>query len=73
VLALGLRQPVLKRRVGDNKVAGSSVMLMRRFHERFGLRDLEFAVCGDFELWTRAFRGLPLWRRTTAINELSAA
>ena len=30
-------------------------MLMRRFHERFGLRDLEFAVCGNFELWTRAF------------------
>jgi glycosyltransferase involved in cell wall biosynthesis len=41
--------------VGDNKVAGASVMLTRRFHERFGLRDPGFAVCSDFELWARAF------------------
>lgn len=41
--------------IGDNKVAGCSVMLTRRFHERFGLRYPEFTVCADFELWTRAY------------------
>jgi glycosyltransferase involved in cell wall biosynthesis len=41
--------------VGDNTVAGCSVMLTRGFHGRYGLRDPDFGVCADFELWTRAF------------------
>src|SRR5205085_2665467 len=61
-------------RVGDNKVAASSVMLMPPLPRAVRLARSRVCRVPEFRtLDARLCRGLPLRRASTAINELSAA